>query len=255
MSEKAKPVIRAGRVEEIQVGSGEWVFVDMGFSAKRASCGYLRSIDLRPKDKATCLTFGGVRKNLCELVKRGEGSLNLVLEAPLSVAFDRTGNPVGRKCEKWDKQEEKGENQPSGTRYWYVPLGCGVLVPALYLLRAITDASRTREVRLFEAFVSFKEKGVKSDHVKDINALRDLVKARGGSTPAGTFDGSVLGPDELAVEGSTLESAFKVAGLDYGIPPILFVVHKRTQGGEAAMSQGKASVEGSKKAGTRPPRP
>jgi hypothetical protein len=223
MFEEAKPVIRAGRVEEIHPDSGEWVYVDIGFSAKSESCGFLGP----GSEVARCMQFGQLKKELRDLVKQGTKHLNLVIEAPLSVAFDAGGNPSGRKPEKLDKSKD----QPGGNRYWYVPLGCGVLVPALYLLREITDARRTREIRLFEAFVSFKERGVKSDHAGDVEALRELVLMRGGPVDTPKFRGSVKRPEELGGEASSLDSAFKVAGLDYGVPPILFVTYKHSQTG------------------------
>lgn len=194
--------IRAGRIEEAVHTSGDWVFVDVGFSNKEKSYGFLCD-DGQPEE----LTFSEARARLVHLVQSGTQPLNLVLEAPLSVAFDSLENPVGRKIEKRD----------GIARYWYVPLGCGVMVPATYLLRAITDSTRTREVRLFEGLVSFKPKGVASNHCDDVQRLRDIVWGVVGS-------GRVVASNELTSDSShTLRSAFAVSGMDYGIPPVVSV--------------------------------
>jgi hypothetical protein len=120
------------------------------------------------------------------------------------VAFSSQGNPLGRLVEK---------HRDGRTRYWYVGLGCSVLTSATYLLRQLTDSPRTRDIRLFEGFVSFKPKGQNSDHCADVLALRQVV-----CNPSAA---NVFGPDQLASEAKQLRSAFAVAGMDYGIPPVL----------------------------------
>lgn len=131
----------------------------------------------------------------------------MLIEAPLSVAFTAMGNPTGRSLEK----------RASGTRYWYVGLGCGVMVAALYFLSGLRDELR-REVRLFEGFASFKLKGSKSSHVGDVLKLRDAVWHPDRHPTA------VVPPDRLALTSTdVLCSAFKAAGMDYGVPPVVKV--------------------------------
>jgi len=130
--------------------------------------------------------------------------INLVIETPLSVSFDSNGNPKGRKIEK----------QNNKTRYWYVSLGTTVMVAAMYLLRAIVDLQPTTEVRLFEGFVSFKDRNKSSNHSRDVLALRDVVI--NGDRDA------IIAPEALKIDDSDLlQSAFLVAGVDLGIPPVL----------------------------------
>lgn len=194
------PIIRAGTVNEVHPESGDWVFVDLGFAQDgQKSCGLLEA-DHDPN----IYTFGGLLDRLKVLVADGEVPLNLVLEAPLSVAFSSQGNPLGRLVEK---------HRDGRTRYWYVGLGCSVLTSATYLLRQLTDSPRTRDIRLFEGFVSFKPKGQNSDHCADVLALRQVV-----CNPSAA---NVFGPDQLASKAKQLRSAFAVAGMDYGIPPVL----------------------------------
>lgn len=193
--------LRAGRVDEIQRGSGEWLFVDLGFSRDAASCGLLHD-DGTPEQ----LTFGAALQRVVGATSRPGGPLNLVIEAPLSVAFTAQGNPTGRSLEK----------QPNGARYWYAPVGCLVLVAATHLLRAIATAGVQREVRLFEAFVSFKVKGTRSCHTDDVLCLRETVWF------PDRFPTAITVPDALRANPSDiLSSVLDQHGLGSGIPPVI----------------------------------
>ena len=195
------PIIRAGFIEEALPNSGEWIFVDPGFAKdKSRSCGLLTG-----SGECELVTFADLRARLVALATSNEGPMNLVIEAPLSVAFSALGNPGGRSFELRDGK----------TRYWYVGLGCSVLTSATYLLRAITDAKRNREIRLFEGFVSFKPKGIASDHCKDVLDLRGVVW---GEEVVGCI-ASAKPLDPL----HSIFSSFAVAGMNYGVPPIVVV--------------------------------
>jgi hypothetical protein len=196
-------MIRAGTTKEINSESGDWVFVDIGFAARKKSCGVAIGRD-SPKQ----LSFAELVNCLVELAGLKTHPLNIVIEAPLSVAFSEGGNPTARSIEKWRKK----------TRYWYAGLGCGVQVAAMYLLRAIESAQPSREIHLFEGFVSFKEKGLRSSHTSDVAALRDIVWNPEKRHKA------IVTANELAIRDTdTISSAFKVMGLDYGVPPVLVV--------------------------------
>lgn len=195
--------LRAGTVEEVKESSGEWIFVDLGFSSKKPTCGLLVG-DGEPQE----LTFANLLAKIAEACTTSERPLNLLLEAPLSVAFGANGNPIGRKCEKRGKE----------TRYWYSGLACGVLVAANYLLRDVYTSSRQREIRLFEGFASFKPKGTRSSHKDDVLALRDIVWRRNSAL------GNIINPRDLKMsDEDEVFSAFRVAGMDFGVPPIVVV--------------------------------
>ena len=150
-------------------------------------------------------TFAGLVAALKSMLVEEDRPLNLVLEAPLSVAFSKQGNPVGRAIEKRGGQ----------TRYWYVGLGCSVLTSAMYLLRALAEPPSARELRLFEGFVSFKPKNMASDHRADVQRLQDVVWRVPGT-------GYVASPESLSITGEhVLKSAFAVCGLDYGVAPVV----------------------------------
>ena len=192
-------MIYTGVIEDIQWSNGTWLLFDIGFSNKKRSCGLLLH-DGKPKS----YHFG---EAVAEVIKQMQNheNLNLVIEAPLSVVFDRNGNPKGRSIEK------KGNR----TRYWYYGPGCTVLVATTYFLKKLVDSKPAGNIRLFEGFVSYKDKGEASDHVKDVILLRKSIMSRNPLQYCKQ-------PHELKlVDDDVLESAFKVAGMDFGIPPVI----------------------------------
>ena len=84
-------MIRAGYKSEINWGSGNWIFIDIGFSNKSKSCGVLLGDDA-PFET----TFGELYGSIESQFAHHEKQINLVIEAPLSVAFDKNTNPKGR---------------------------------------------------------------------------------------------------------------------------------------------------------------
>jgi hypothetical protein len=201
-------MVEAGLPQDVCPESGEWLFVDVGFSSKGKSCG-LVSNDDTPK----VLTFAEARASIIaaaavnEAASRGnKATLNLLIEAPLSVAFNERGNPTGRIFEKLEERH----------RYWNEGGGCLVMTAAMYLLRALHDSKPRRKVRLFEGFVSFKEKGHATSHCKDVEALRTVVLDHT------RLHGMVLAPDKLASNPSDkVVSAFAVAGMNFGVPSVV----------------------------------
>ena len=180
-----------------------WAFIDIGFASNKASSGF--AVD---DGSPILLTFSDLKTQLLAIACQPGRPLNVVIEAPLSVAFSAEGNPVGRTIEK----------RGSSARYWYLGLGCGVLVAATYLLRALHDAPRSRDIRIFEGLVSFKPKGVPSSHTADVLALRAVAWQIPGAC------GSIVEPTALRVHPThELHSAFAVAGFDLGVPPVVAV--------------------------------
>lgn len=177
------------------------MILDIGFANKSASCGLLINNE-RPVE----LRFNKAVEKICAFVAASTRPVNLLIEAPLSVAFDKNGNPTGRAVEK----------QGSKSRYWYVGPGCAVMVAALYLIKAIAEAEDIVEVRLFEGFVTFKEKDSKSNHSKDVELLREVVE-----DCSAHHDAIVEAEALRIVESDTLKSAFLVAGIDAGVPPVI----------------------------------
>jgi hypothetical protein len=194
--------IKAGLVEEIYWDSGLWIFLDIGFSEKQKTCG----LCIGDGDPVN-LRFDEMKISVAEAIKGSNGPVNLVIEAPLSVAFTTTGNPTGRSLEV-----QEGKNP----RYWYLQGGAVVMVAAQYLIHHLLQESAGSEVRLFEGFVSFKPKDEKTDHSKDVELLREVIV-----NPA-SFPAAVIGPTELARDDADrIQSSFTSMGLDCGVPPVI----------------------------------
>ncbi len=195
--------MRAGTVAQITRSSGQWAFVDVGFAQKTRSTAIL----VDDEDPHSC-TFSELRVELVKLATRSTSPLNLVIEAPLSAAFTSAGNPAGRVMEK----------SAAGHRYWYAGMGCQITVASAYLLRSIIDSKAVRSVRLFEAFVSFKQRTKRTgdSHALDVRAMRDVV------WNSAREQGSVIPPDSLlGPAASRIESALAVFGFELGVPPVI----------------------------------
>lgn len=204
MQAKHRGLMRSATVEEVCRESGDWVFVDIGFAqSSRKSCGLALNAD-EPID----MCFSDLVAAVGRIAVSHEDPVNLLIEAPLSVAFDSRNNPKGRTIEK----------RMAATRYWYVGLGCSVLLATTYLIRSLYEAELSREIRLVEGFASFKQHGKKSSHTDDVRRLREVAWSK--FTPSGR----IVMPEELASHpGDRLQSAFAVAGMDLGVPPVVLL--------------------------------
>ncbi len=188
--------------------SGVWMFVDIGFSRDTtSSC--IAIDESEPSD----VLYGELGPWIANEVNKDSSPLNLLTEAPLSVAFNVKGCPTGRTIEK----------RRSATRYWYQGAGAATLLAATHLLRSLNDMScvqglrSDREIRLFEGFASFKPKGKRASHAADVAKLRRVAWGE-------TNEGRIVSPQELKVcNGDILRSAFIASGMDFGIPPVVEV--------------------------------
>lgn len=194
------PMIVPGDRHQARRGSGRWVFVDIGFSRDKRSCGILVD-DSEPRE----VRYGDLVSRIAREMEKSLSPLNLLIEAPLSVAFNADGNPTGRKIEKRGTQH----------RYWYEPAGAAVLLATMHLLRRLHDMRPSREIRLFEGFASFKPQEACSSHADDVLNLRSVVRGEKGIIV--DEDGLKMRDDDI------LLSAFAVSGMDFGIPAVVVV--------------------------------
>lgn len=194
-------MVEAGTASQVAWGDGNWVFLDIGFSRDARSCGILIG-----EGEPDSEQFGRAKRRILLLAEAARSPLNLVIEAPLSVCFSAAGNPKGRSIEK----------EGSKTRYWYNGLGCAVMVAAMYLIRDLWNARLAAAVRLFEGFVSYKDRLVPSNHAHDARRLREVVR-----DPV-KHSSCIFSPEKLKQDSADeLFSAFCVAGLDCGVPVVL----------------------------------
>jgi len=192
--------ILAGTLEHLEHAGSSWAILDIGFASKKKSCGLL----LPNMDKPDYFTYAAVRDCLVRSVREFKKPINLVIEAPLSVAFSSEGNPTGRKIEKPEDE----------TRYWYVGPGCSTMVAALYLVRDIAATRAATQIRLFEAFVTFKPRS--SDHCADVEAIQGVVRNPTRHT------GCIILPKDLKANPTDkIMSAGCLCGIDFGVPMVI----------------------------------
>lgn len=185
-------------------GDGNWIFLDIGFSgaanARGKTCGMLIG-----GDEPQLVSFAAAAQTIVKTIAASRSTINLVIEAPLSVCF-RNGNPTGRSIEK-----EKGKS-----RVWYVGAGCAVMVASMYLIRQIADAKPPVTIRLFEGFISYKDRSAKSDHKRDTLLLREVVKHNDRHSDC------IIQADKLKLQHhDVLSSAFQVIGIDCDVPTVI----------------------------------
>lgn len=174
--------------------------MDIGFAMKRSSCGIAIN-DSQPRD----VHYGDLAPCIAHELELETAPLNLLIEAPLSIAFNADGNPTGRSIEK-----KNGK-----TRYWYMQGGAVTLLATMHLVRDLYEMRPTREVRLFEGFASFKRKETPSSHADDVSNLRRVAW--------GEYDkGKIVEGEALKMrDEDILVSSFSVLGMDLGIPPVV----------------------------------
>ena len=191
---------------QVAWGGGKWIFLDIGFSSTKRTCGFAFG-----NEAPSRLSFGEGRRKVLERIRTCQGTVSLVIEAPLSVCFNTIGNPKGRRIERQDGQH----------RYWHSPVGCMVMAAALYLIRGMYDANLNSELRVFEGFVSFKKGTGASDHEKDVRQLREIVRN------SQDYQDCIYTSDDLIIDtGDTLQNAFRVSGMDFGIPAVIMAKQK-----------------------------
>jgi hypothetical protein len=137
----------------VALGQLPVVAVDMGFSGKTASCGYafraasIGAIDSENKKFHDCLAA---------VVKQFQsvGEAVLILEAPLSSAFDRLGNPQPR---------GDFERHPK-PRWWSLGPGASMSLAAMYFLKRFVEAVPAHtKCHLIEGFVVGADSGHDAD--------------------------------------------------------------------------------------------
>jgi hypothetical protein len=198
-------MIVAGNASEIRWAEGNWIFLDIGFSGaangRGKTCGLLVG-----EGEPQLVAFSAATETIVETITASRSSINLVIEAPLSVCF-RNGNPTSRSIER-----QAGKTP----RVWYVGAGCAVMVASMYLIRQIADAKPPVTVRLFEGFISYKDRSAKSDHKRDTLLLREVVQNRD------RYSDSIIAAETLKLHhDDVLLSAFSVIGLDCAVPTVI----------------------------------
>ena len=146
-----------------------WFIVDIGYSSSSKSCGYYTS-----ETENDDISYGQLANTIKNYAK-DKKEIGLIIEAPLSISFDKDGNPKGRRPEKIKFSEkeiiDKNLKIKTQTRYWYFGAAATVSLATLELLNNIKSSETS--IYLFEGMVTFKidEESKESNHWKDAELL------------------------------------------------------------------------------------
>ena len=130
------------------------IAIDMGFARANRSCGIAwQNIDTDVVQSAET-DFGGAIKLVARKLQTAPTDVVLIVEAPLSGAFDRYGNPEPRgQFEITDSKRR--QNSP---RYWYTGPGASTALAAVYFLqqisRRLSKISSRKRIHIVEGFAS-----------------------------------------------------------------------------------------------------
>jgi hypothetical protein len=198
-------MIRAGTYDEIHHDSGLWVIVDVGLSKNRTT-GLLIG-DGPAKNR----TFAEARSEIVAAIEGSDRPVNLMLEAPTSLAFDKKGNPMPRFF------EQAGAFGDHTSRAWNVQPAPGVILGGLLQLRSLWDArERLPDVRIFEGVATFRPRGKTGEHREDVESLRCAVAE---PDPDFVFGGETI---QERTSGEVI-SLFPLCGIEVGIAPAIVV--------------------------------
>ena len=139
--------------ELVALGQLPVIAVDMGFSGRTASCGYAIRANANDPVVSENKRFHDC---LATVVKQFEnlGEAILILEAPLSSAFDRLGNPQPR---------GDFERHPK-PRWWSLGPGASMSLAAMYFLKRFVEAVPAHtKCHLIEGFVVGADSGHDAD--------------------------------------------------------------------------------------------
>jgi hypothetical protein len=196
--------IRSGKRDQIKWDDDNWIIWDVGFAESAKSSGLLM-----PHREPDRFTFADAKQLIVEHIKNSATPTNFVIEAPLSVCFNEDGNPTPRICvERVEVDDEEK------FRRWHQ--AGGIIIAAMYVVSAIAAEAPRASVRLFEGFVSYKTKGKPSNHLRDVMLLREAVQEP-EKFSTGIYSSESLRGDST----NKIESAFKVCGLDCGVPVVI----------------------------------
>jgi hypothetical protein len=165
------------------------IAVDLGFARKRASCGLAWCLAGDSTADSQTLQFSGAIKKVAEtFAATANGAL--ILEAPLSGAFDGTqglGNPTKRG--NFERPSRK-------VRYWYCGAGAAICLGAMFFLwklRNLLEHSGTeRTIHLFKGFVTASSKSARGQHQHSQEAKRLLNGFLAGRTLISLSDSADL---------------------------------------------------------------
>lgn len=245
--------VRAGCIKELvktnKTTSGEdplWVIIDIGFSGRGRSCGITINgkeipdpiAGYRSASQASTKLGDKHYGMLCPAITEWLEStkkpscypaLNLMIEAPLSMAFARRGepdcqlesatqgNPIARIPDQLEETDGNGQVHRK-LRLWYTQPAAGLMIASMRLVQELSAALQDWKIRLFEGFVSFKTGQETGGHWEDTCKLWNALPT--ATTALLNLQGPIVGSEDgYAASITTLMGGAS----DGKIPPILRV--------------------------------
>jgi hypothetical protein len=176
-----------------------WVIIDIGFSNNSRSCGVTingkqipdpvgpyRVTSCKPKtlgDKHYGMLCPAITQWLSQHQSSGPNRpVNLMIEAPLSMAFTKRsepggklqgahqGNPIARIPDRLEGSDTNDRTQVQ-QRLWYTQPASGLMIASIRLIQELAIALDGWNIRLFEGFVSFKKGDERTGHWRDTYKL------------------------------------------------------------------------------------
>lgn len=130
--------------------------IDLGFSGSRLTCGVAYRAQGSQRVVRECLRFGECVEFSAKTLA-GISEAVLIIEAPLSAAFDAAGNPQARGAFETDPKP----------RWWSIGPGAAMALAAQYFLLALNRAAAGKTTHhLIEGFVT----GADSDDDAEVAA-------------------------------------------------------------------------------------
>ncbi len=158
------------------------VAIDLGFSRDQRSCGFAFREPESTSIKSTNLRYQECVKTTAETLRAFAQSV-LIIEAPLSGAFDAKGNPQSRGA-------FEGAPKP---RWWSLRAGAAMALAAQYFLRDFCKlASTNSKYFLIEGFVSGVDSGNHIDVAERLLGALDSAKGASWQQPQGASLTSIV---------------------------------------------------------------
>lgn len=123
--------------------------IDLGFSATKETCG----VAAWPTDTnfQASMNYSRFMESTCKWISKNDSEVVLILEAPLSGAFDPEGNPIPR----GDFERFHSETNRSSPRHWNIMAGASMALAAIHFCHALSFRIKQDVViRLVEGFAS-----------------------------------------------------------------------------------------------------
>lgn len=135
--------------DQAHLGSLPVLAIDLGFSATKATCGAAAW----PADQTfqAPMNYSRFLESTCRWIVKNDPAVVLILEAPLSGAFDPDGNPIPR----GDFERFHSETNRSSPRHWNIMAGASMALAAIHFCHALSLRIKQEiTVHVVEGFAS-----------------------------------------------------------------------------------------------------